>query len=84
MKCAAYGLLKIQDAKSHHLGTVAQLYPAISSLLRHVSRTGKQLVRQQYLLHVSPQYGELRPTNSWNLLASWGTPANFNRFCILA
>jgi len=23
----------------------------------------KKLVKQQYLLHISPQYGELRPTN---------------------
>ena len=23
----------------------------------------KKLVKQQYLLHMSPQYGELRPTN---------------------
>jgi len=33
---------------------------------------------------MSPQYGELRPTNDWDLLASLGTSANFSRFCVLA
>jgi len=45
-----------------HLGTIAQLCRAISSQLRHISTIGK-IVKQQYLLHVSSQYGELRPTN---------------------
>jgi len=31
---------------------------------------------------MSPQYGELRPTNGWDRLASLGTPANFNGFRI--
>jgi len=33
--------------------------------LKHVGlpTIGNKLVKQQYLLHVSPQYGELRPTN---------------------
>jgi len=25
----------------------------------------KKLVKQRYVLHMSPQYGELRPTNGW-------------------
>jgi len=49
-------------AENHHLGTIAQLCRAISSQLRHVSTIGKKLVEQQYLLHMSPQYGELQPT----------------------
>ena len=28
--------------------------------------------KQHYLLHISSQYGERRPTNSWDLLASLG------------
>jgi len=51
------------DAKNRHLGTIAQLYWAISSQLRHVLTIGKKLVKQQYLLHMSPQHGELRPTS---------------------
>ena len=51
-------------AKNRHLGTIAQLCRAISTQLRHVSTIGKKLVKQQYVLHMSPQYGELRPTSS--------------------
>jgi len=73
--------------KTCHLGTIAQLCRAESLQLRHVSTIGKKLVKQQYLLHMSAQYGELRPTNGWDLLTTWqvwGTPANFNGFRILA
>jgi len=51
------------DAKTGHLGTIAQLCPAISSQLRHVSTIGKKLVKQQYLPDTSLQYGELWPTS---------------------
>jgi len=53
-----------------HLRTIAQLYRPIYSQLMHVSTIGKKLVKQQYLLHMSLQYAEVRPTNSWDLLAS--------------
>ena len=36
---------------------------SISSQLRHISTIGKKLVKQQYLLHNSSQYGELRPAS---------------------
>ena len=39
----------------------------------------KKNVKQQYVLHMSPQYGELRPINSWDLLASLGHPSKFQR-----
>ena len=46
--------------KKRHLGTIAQLCRAISSQLRHTYRQSeKKLVKKQYLLHMSPQYGEL-------------------------
>ena len=32
------------------------------STVYHTSTIGKKLVKQQYLIHMSPQYGELRPT----------------------
>jgi len=50
------------DVKNRHLCTIAQLCPAIHSQATHVS-TIKKLVKQQYLLHRSLQYGELRLTN---------------------
>ena len=50
-------------AKNRRLRTIAQLYRAMSSQVGHVSIIGKKLVKWQYLLHTSSQYGELRPTN---------------------
>jgi len=61
-----------------HLGTIAQLCPAISSQLRHILTTGK-IVKQQYLRHMSSQYGELRLTSGWDPLASLGHPSKFER-----
>jgi len=66
-------------AKSRHLHTIAQLCQAISLQLRHVSTIRKKLVKCQYLLHMSSQYGELRSTNGWDLLASLGHPSKFQR-----
>ena len=34
----------------------------------------KKLVKQQYLLHMLPEYGEPRPTNGADRLTSLGTP----------
>jgi len=39
----------------------------------------KKLVKQQYLPHMSPQYGELRPTSSWDCFGSLGHPSYFQR-----
>ena len=35
--------------------------------------------KQQYLCHMSLQYGELRPTDGWDLLASLGHPCKFQQ-----
>ena len=67
LKRAARGSLentgRKKVAKNRHPGTISQLYRAISSHLRHVSTIGKKLVKQQYVLHMSPEHGELRPTS---------------------
>ena len=63
--------------KNRHLGTIALLCRAISSQLRHVSTIGKKLVKQRYVLHMSPQYGELRPTSSWDRSSSLRHPCKF-------
>jgi len=34
----------------------------------------KKLVKQQYLLHMSLQYGALRPTSGWDRSGSLGHP----------
>jgi len=72
--------------KNRSLCTIAQLCQAVSSQLRHVLTVGKKLVKQQYVLHMSSQYGELRPTNGWHRLTfgCLGTPANCNGFRMLA
>jgi len=61
MRLAANTGRKI-SAKICHLGAIAQLCRAISSQLRHISTIGKS-VKQQYLPHMSLQYGALRPTS---------------------
>jgi len=37
----------------------------------------KKLVKEQYLLHTSLQYGELQPTNGWDWLVGLGHPTVF-------
>ena len=37
-------------------------------------RQSEKLIKQQYLLHMSSQYSELKPTSGWDLLASLGHP----------
>jgi len=51
-----------KSSNNRHLCTIAQLCPAISLQLRHVSTIEKKLVKQHSLLHMSPKYGELWPT----------------------
>jgi len=71
-------------AKNRHLGTIAQLRRAISSQLRHVSTTGKKLVKQQYLLHMPYNMVNFSPLVAEILSLVWGTPGNFNGFRVLA
>jgi len=70
--------------KNRHLSTIARICRAISSQLRHVSSIGKKLVKQQYLLQMSLQYGELLPSDGWDRLAGLGHPVLFQRYHVLA
>ena len=72
------------DAKNHHLCTIAQICRAVSSQLRHVSTIRKKFVKQKYVLHMSSQYGKLLPINGWDLLASLGHPSKFQPVSRLA
>jgi len=72
----------MQDAKmtqkspsAHHRTTLSGFVFANKAL----STIGKKLVKQQYLPHMSSQYGELRPISGWDLLASLGHPCRFQR-----
>ena len=67
--------------KNRHLSTIAQLCWAISSQLRHVSRTEKKLLNSNTFSTSSDNmvnFG-LRPTNGWDLLATLGHPCKFQR-----
>jgi len=77
-------LAEIQDAKIRHLRTIAQLCRAIPSQLSHILTVGKNLVKEQYLLHMTPQYGELGPLTAEIYWRVWGTRAHFNGCRILA
>ena len=63
-------------AKNRHLSTIAQLCRAISLQLRHVSTIRKNLLSSN-MSHMSPQYGELRPTSGWDRFTSLGYPCKF-------
>jgi len=70
-------------AKNRRLGTNAQICQSISSQLSHVSTTGKKLVKQQYLLRMSSQYGELRPTCGSDRFVSLGHYSKLQRLSCL-
>jgi len=67
------------DSQQQNLHSASVLVDDEFLQLRHVSTIGKKFVKQQYLLHMSSQYGELRPTSGWDLLASLGHPSKFQR-----
>ena len=70
-----------KSPKISHLCTIAQLCRAISSQLRlYISTIGKKLVKQQYLLHMFSQYGELRSIIGWERFTSLGHPSKFQPF----
>jgi len=56
-----------------------QYFTTILSQLRHVSTIRKKLVKQQYLIHRSLQYGEFRRTSGWDRFVSLGHPCKFQR-----
>jgi len=57
----------------------AQLHNFVGLYLCNYRQSEKKLVKQQYLPHMSLQYAELRPTSSWDLLASLEHPCKFQR-----
>jgi len=86
LKCTASGSLEMKSSKNRRLGTIAQLCWAISSQLMHISTIGKN-IKQQYLLHISAQYGELQ-SSGWDRSLVWDTPqlistafASWLRYC---
>jgi len=78
---------KIQDAKI--MKKIAICAPSHNFVWLYLHnwgtcrQSGKKLVKQQYLLQMSSQYGELPPTNGWDRLASFGHPSKFQRVSYL-
>ena len=66
-------------AKNRHLGTIAQLCRAISSQLRHVSQSEKNLLSSNISStcpHNMANFGPLTAEICWRV---WGTPSKFQR-----
>ena len=65
ISCLLTEFCHVQNSLSVHLRTIEHVSRAISSQLRHLSTFEKKLrpTKQQYVLQMSPQYGELRPTS---------------------
>ena len=63
-----------QKSPSGHHRTTLSGY--IFATKAHINNR-KKLVKQQYVLHMSPQYGERRPTSGWDRLTSLGYPCKF-------
>jgi len=64
----------------HHRTTLSSYIFATKARIDNRKKT----VKQQYLLHMSPQYSDLGPLAAEIISLVWGTPANFNGFHILA
>jgi len=60
----------------HHCTTLSDYIFAINA---RIDNRKKTRTKQQYLPHMSLQYGELRPTSGWDLLVILGHPSKFQR-----
>ena len=67
-------------ASVHHCTTLSGF---IFATRAHIDNR-KKFVKQQYLPHMSLQYGELRPTSGSDDFVSLEDPSNFNGFRVLA
>ena len=66
-----------QTSPSGHHRTALSGY--IFSTKARIDNRKKKLVKQQYVLHMSPQYGELQPTSSWDRSGSLRHPCKFQQ-----
>jgi len=70
-----------KSPSGHHCTTLSGY---VFTTKARIDNPKKKLVKQQYLLHMSVQYGELGPLAAETGPVVWGTPANFNGFRVLA
>jgi len=66
------------DTKNFHLRSIRHLSGWIFTTTACIDNR-KQLVKQQYLIHMSPQYGKLRPTSGWDSFGSLQHPSRFQQ-----
>jgi len=66
-----------KNSPSRHRRTTLSGY--IFSTKARIDNRKKALVKQQYLPHMSSQYGELRPTSGWDGFGWLGHPSKFQR-----
>ena len=74
----------MQDPKIGHLGTIAQLYWAISSQLRHESTIGKSVLNSNISSRCPHNIANFGPLAAEIGSGIWGTPANLNGSRFLA
>jgi len=82
LKCAAHSSIEIQDAKIAKNSPSGRHHTTLSGYIFATKAridNQKTFVKHQHLPDTSPQYGELRPTNGWDLMASLGHPRKFQR-----
>jgi len=87
LKCAARGSQKNRTQKIflkiRHLGTIAQLYLAVTSQLRHVSTIRKKELNSNISSICPHNKANFGPLTAEIGSGVCGTPANFNGFRVL-
>jgi len=78
------GLSDTECCAVRHLSTIPQLCRAISSPLRHVLTIRKNLLSSNISSTCPHNMVNLGPLAAEICCRVWGTPANFNWFCVLA
>jgi len=82
-------MLLAENTGCKQYAKIAICAPSLSVVRLYLRKEGmyrqseKKLVKHQYLLHMSSQYGELGPLMAETGRKVWGTPANFNMFLCL-
>ena len=71
-------------AKNRHMGTIAQLRRAISSQLRHISTSKKNLLSSNIFSICPYNMVNFGPLTAEIVSLVWDTPGNLNRFRVLA
>jgi len=70
--------------RTQKIGTIAQLYQAVSLQLRHVSAIRKNFLNSNTSSTCPHDMVNFGPLTAEIGLVVWGTPAHFKGFCVLA